>query len=58
MGEFLVLVAVAVLVLGYRRIPEIGGSVFSAFSAFKKGLKEDDEERPQKEVKAIEEPKK
>lgn len=58
MGEYLLLIAIAVLVLGYKRIPELGGAVFSAFTSFKKGLNEDDDERPQKDVKAIEDSKK
>jgi Sec-independent protein translocase protein TatA len=52
MGEFLVLIAVFVLVFSVRRLPELLGAVWSSKDAFKKGL-EEGEERKTRDVKEI-----
>ncbi|MBI4376951.1 MAG: twin-arginine translocase TatA/TatE family subunit [Elusimicrobia bacterium] len=42
-GELLVILAVALLLFGAKRLPELARSVGGCLSAFKKGLKESEE---------------
>ncbi|MBI5209160.1 MAG: twin-arginine translocase TatA/TatE family subunit [Elusimicrobia bacterium] len=48
-GEWLAVAAIALLVFGAKRLPEIGQSLGKSIKAFKQGLKEDapPEKRPE-----------
>lgn len=49
MGEILVLLVLALLLFGAKRLPEIGRSAGSAFREFKKGLESGEPEEKEKE---------
>jgi TatA/E family protein of Tat protein translocase len=52
MGHIVVLVAVIMLLLGYRRFSDLGGSLGSSIRAFKKGMDEGEEQKS-REVKEL-----
>ncbi len=41
-GEILFIVSVAIVVLGYRHLPKIGGYLSNSIKGFRKGLKDDE----------------
>lgn len=49
MGEILVLLALALLLFGAKRLPEIGRSAGSAIREFKKGFESGESEEKEKE---------
>jgi sec-independent protein translocase protein TatA len=49
MGEILVLLALALLLFGAKRLPEIGRSAGSAIREFKKGFESGEQEEKEKE---------
>ncbi len=49
MGEILVLLALALLLFGAKRLPEIGRSAGSAIREFKKGFESGEPEEKEKE---------
>lgn len=49
MGEILVLLALALLLFGAKRLPEIGRSAGSAIREFKKGFEAGEPEEKEKE---------
>ena len=57
--ELLIVLVIVILVFGVGRIANIGGELGKGISAFRKGLKEDDEKKPENtENKTIGEEKK
>ena len=48
MGELLVILAIALLLFGAGRLPEVARSLGKAIREFKKGLKDTDDEEPEK----------
>jgi sec-independent protein translocase protein TatA len=50
-GEGLILLAIVVLMFGGKKIPELGKSMGQAITGFKKGLKEDDQDKEKIEDK-------
>jgi sec-independent protein translocase protein TatA len=57
-GEILLLALVALLVFGASRISDIGRGLGEGIRNFKKGLKEDDDDSPPKQIKEGESEKK
>jgi len=54
MGHILVLVAVVMLLLGYRRFSDVGKSIGASIKEFKKGLDDDEEKnRQSREVREL-----
>jgi sec-independent protein translocase protein TatA len=49
--ELLIVLIIVILVFGVGRIANIGGELGKGISAFRKGLKGDDEKKPDEEVK-------
>ena len=52
-SEILIIIALGVIVFNARRLPELAKALGSAKKAFKKGLAGEEEDRPSREVKAI-----
>ena len=52
-SELLVLVSVIVVVFGWRKIPQIGGSLGKSILTFKKALKGQEDQKPIKDVKQL-----
>lgn len=50
-GEGLILLAIVILMFGGKKIPELGKSMGQAITGFKKGLKEDDQDKEKIEDK-------
>jgi sec-independent protein translocase protein TatA len=48
LGEILVILALALLFFGPSKLPQLGSSLGEAIRGFKKGLRESDEEKPEK----------
>ncbi len=48
MGELLVILVIALLLFGAGRLPEVARSLGKAIREFKKGLKDTDDEEPEK----------
>ncbi len=49
--ELLIVLVIVILVFGVGRIANIGGELGKGISAFRKGLKDGDEKKPEEEVK-------
>jgi sec-independent protein translocase protein TatA len=49
--ELLIVLVIVILIFGVGRIANIGGELGKGISAFRKGLKQDDEKKPDEEVK-------
>ncbi|MGE5124330.1 MAG: twin-arginine translocase TatA/TatE family subunit [Acidobacteriaceae bacterium] len=49
--ELLILLVIVVLIFGVGRIANIGGELGKGISAFRKGLKTEDEKKPEEEEK-------
>ena len=49
--ELLIILVIVILVFGVGRIANIGGELGKGISAFRKGLKDDDEKKPDDEEK-------
>ena len=49
--ELLIILVIIILVFGVGRIANIGGELGKGISAFRKGIKEDNEKKPEEEVK-------
>ncbi|MFZ0532983.1 MAG: twin-arginine translocase TatA/TatE family subunit [Anaerolineales bacterium] len=49
--ELLIILVIVILVFGVGRIANIGGELGKGISAFRKGLKDDDEKKPDEEEK-------
>jgi sec-independent protein translocase protein TatA len=49
--ELLIVLIIVILVFGVGRIANIGGELGKGISAFRKGLKESDEKKPEEEEK-------
>jgi sec-independent protein translocase protein TatA len=49
--ELLIILVIVILVFGVGRIANIGGELGKGISAFRKGLKEGDEKKPEEEEK-------
>ena len=45
--ELLIVLVIVILVVGVGRIANIGGELGKGISAFRKGLKDDDEKKPE-----------
>ncbi|HWR64856.1 MAG TPA: twin-arginine translocase TatA/TatE family subunit [Bellilinea sp.] len=50
--EILVVLAIVLLLFGVGRIGKIGGELGSGIRAFRKGIKDGDEEKPEENKKA------
>ena len=49
--ELLIILVIVILIFGVGRIASIGGELGKGISAFRKGLKEGDENKPEDEEK-------
>lgn len=49
--ELLIVLIIVILIFGVGRIANIGGELGKGISAFRKGLKEGEEEKPEEEEK-------
>lgn len=49
--ELLIVLVIVILIFGVGRIANIGGELGKGISAFRKGLKGDEEEKPKEEEK-------
>jgi len=49
--ELLIVLVIVILVFGVGRIANIGGELGKGINAFRKGLKADDEKKPEEEEK-------
>jgi sec-independent protein translocase protein TatA len=49
--ELLIVLIIVILIFGVGRIANIGGELGKGISAFRKGLKGEDEKKPDEEVK-------
>ena len=49
--ELLIVLIIVILIFGVGRIANIGGELGKGISAFRKGLKEDEEKKPDEEEK-------
>jgi len=49
--ELIIILVIVVLIFGVGRIGKIGGELGKGISAFRKGLKPDDEKQPDEEEK-------
>jgi sec-independent protein translocase protein TatA len=49
--ELLIVLIIVILIFGVGRIANIGGELGKGISAFRKGLKADEEEKPEDEQK-------
>jgi len=49
--ELLIVLVIVILVFGVGRIANIGGELGNGISAFRKGLKDEDANKPEEEVK-------
>jgi sec-independent protein translocase protein TatA len=49
--ELIIILIIVILVFGVGRIANIGGELGKGISAFRKGLKDGDEEKPKEEEK-------
>jgi len=49
--ELLIVLVIVILVFGVGRIANIGGELGKGISAFRKGLKDEDANKPEEEVK-------
>jgi sec-independent protein translocase protein TatA len=49
--ELLIILIIVILVFGVGRIANIGGELGKGISAFRKGLKDDEEKKPDEEEK-------
>jgi sec-independent protein translocase protein TatA len=49
--ELLIVLIIVILIFGVGRIANIGGELGKGISAFRKGLKSDDEKKPDEEEK-------
>jgi sec-independent protein translocase protein TatA len=49
--ELLIILVIVILIFGVGRIASIGGELGKGISAFRKGLKEGDEKKPEDEEK-------
>ena len=49
--ELLIVLVIVILVFGVGRIANIGGELGKGISAFRKGLKSEDENKPEEDVK-------
>ena len=49
--ELLIVLVIVILVFGVGRIANIGGELGKGISAFRKGLKDEDEKKPEEEKK-------
>jgi sec-independent protein translocase protein TatA len=56
--ELIIVLIIVILIFGVGRIANIGGELGKGISAFRKGLKEDDEKKPEEKEKPDEEEKK
>lgn len=45
MGELLIVLIIVVLFFGGRKLPQLGSSLGESIKNFKKGIKEDDEDK-------------
>jgi sec-independent protein translocase protein TatA len=56
--ELIIVLIIVILIFGVGRIANIGGELGKGISAFRKGLKADEENKPEEEKKPDEEQKK
>ena len=49
--ELLIVLVIVILIFGVGRIANIGGELGKGINAFRKGLKADEEKKPDEEVK-------
>lgn len=49
--ELLIVLVIVILIFGVGRIANIGGELGKGINAFRKGLKADDEKKPEEEKK-------
>ena len=49
MKEIIIILLIAVIIFGYRRLPEIGQALGKAINGFKKTVSEDDDNTNKKE---------
>jgi Sec-independent protein translocase protein TatA len=54
-NEFLVFLSVLIIAFGWRRLPSIGGNLKKSLGAFKKGLNEEEDPRPSRDVQGYQE---
>jgi sec-independent protein translocase protein TatA len=56
--ELLIVLVIVILIFGVGRIAKVGGELGKGISAFRKGLKPDEEKKPDDEQKSEDEEKK